>query len=124
LRVNSGSRFAAVSRGKDKEELALRLGAHRYIDAGSTNAAEELIRLGGARVILATAPNSAAISELSGVLGRNGMLLAIAGTADPLKVSPAQLIGRRAFPFKAGLRDLPRTPKTPSSFAPSPESAR
>ena len=90
-----GFHVAAVSRGKDKEELALQLGAHRYIDAGSTNAADELTRLGGARVILATAPNSAAISELIGGLGRNGMLLAIAGTADPMKVSPAQLIGRR-----------------------------
>jgi len=90
-----GFRVAAISRGKDKEELALRLGAHRYIDAAAVNPAEELTRLGGARVIIATAPNSAAISQLIGGLGRNGMLLAIAGTADPMTVSPAQLIGRR-----------------------------
>ena len=72
-----------MSRGKDKEELVLRLGAHRYIDAAKVNAAGELTRLGGARVIVATAPNSAAISELVGGLGRNGMLLAIAATTDP-----------------------------------------
>ena len=87
--------MVAVSRGKDKEELALRLGAHRYIDAASANAPSELTRLGGARVIVATAPNSAAISELVGGLGRNGMLLAIAAAAEPLTVSAVQLIGRR-----------------------------
>ena len=90
-----GFHVVAVSRGKDKEQLALRLGAQVYIDAATTNAAKELTRLGGARVIVATAPNSGAISELVPGLGRNGMLLAIAGTADPMTVSPAQLIGRR-----------------------------
>jgi D-arabinose 1-dehydrogenase-like Zn-dependent alcohol dehydrogenase len=90
-----GFQVAAVSRGKDKEELALRLGAHRYIDAASANPASELTRLGGARVIVATAPNSAAISQLVDGLGRNGMLLAIAATIDPMTVSPVQLIGRR-----------------------------
>jgi D-arabinose 1-dehydrogenase-like Zn-dependent alcohol dehydrogenase len=90
-----GFHVVAVSRGKDKEELALRLGAHRYIDGAATDAAAELTRLGGARVIVATAPNSAAISGLAGGLGLNGMLLAIAGSFDPLSISPAQLIGRR-----------------------------
>lgn len=91
----SGFHVVAISRGKDKEELALQLGAHRYLDADGSKPAQELMRLGGARVIVATAPNSAAISELVGGLGRNGMLLAIAGTADPMSVSPAQLIGKR-----------------------------
>jgi D-arabinose 1-dehydrogenase-like Zn-dependent alcohol dehydrogenase len=54
----------AISRGPQKEELALRLGAHRYIDGAVTNAADELTRLGGARVIVATAPNSDVISGL------------------------------------------------------------
>jgi len=90
-----GFRVAAISRGKDKEELALRLGAHRYIDGASAKAADELNRMGGARVIVATAPNSAAISELVGGLGPNGMLLTIAGSADPLTISPVQLIGLR-----------------------------
>lgn len=90
-----GFHVAAISRGKDKEELALRLGAHRYIDADATKPADELNRLGGARVIVATAPNSAAISELAAGLGRNGMLLAIAGSFDSMTISPVQLIGRR-----------------------------
>jgi D-arabinose 1-dehydrogenase-like Zn-dependent alcohol dehydrogenase len=90
-----GFHVVAISRGKAKEELALRLGAHRFIDTAATDAAAELARMGGAQVILATAPNSAEISGLAGGLGRNGMLLAIAGTADPLSISPAQLIGAR-----------------------------
>jgi D-arabinose 1-dehydrogenase-like Zn-dependent alcohol dehydrogenase len=90
-----GFNVIAISRGKDKEELALRLGAHRYLDTESANAAEELMRLGGARVIVATAPHSRAISPLINGLGRNGTLLAIAGTMDPIEVSPGQLIGNR-----------------------------
>jgi D-arabinose 1-dehydrogenase-like Zn-dependent alcohol dehydrogenase len=90
-----GFRVAAISRGRDKEELALQLGAHHYIDGAAVKPADELTRMGGARVIVATAPNSAAISALAGGLGRNGMLLAIAGAADPLSISSAQLIGLR-----------------------------
>ena len=57
-----GYRTVAISRGKDKEALAYQLGAHFYIDADASDAAAELKKLGGARVILATAPNSKAIS--------------------------------------------------------------
>ena len=53
-----GFHVIAISRGKDKEELALKLGAHRYLDSETVDAAQELARLGGAKVILATAPNS------------------------------------------------------------------
>lgn len=85
----------AISRGEDKRELANQLGAHHYIDTAVQNAADELTKLGGARVIVATAPNSAAMSQLVPGLGRNGMLLAIAASADPMSILPAQLIGRR-----------------------------
>ena len=90
-----GFHVVAISRGQDKEELALRLGAHRYLDSESVNPAEELRKAGGARVILATAPASPAISALVDGLGRNGMLLTIAGTREPMAVSPGQLIGKR-----------------------------
>jgi D-arabinose 1-dehydrogenase-like Zn-dependent alcohol dehydrogenase len=90
-----GFQVVAISRGKDKEELALRLGAHRYLDTESTNAAEELTKLGGARVIVATAPSSRAIAPLIDGLGRDGKLLAIAAAMDPLGVAPAKLIGNR-----------------------------
>jgi D-arabinose 1-dehydrogenase-like Zn-dependent alcohol dehydrogenase len=92
-----GFQVVAISSGKAKEELALRLGAHRYIDGGSLNPADELKRLGGARVIVATAPNSRAISPLVNGLRTDGVLLAIAGSADAMEISPVQLIpGRRS----------------------------
>ncbi len=91
----SGYHVVAISRGDDKEELALKLGAHQYVNTDRAKPAEALMRLGGARAIVATAPNSAAMSELVGGLGRNGVLLAIAATMDSLTVAPAMLIGRR-----------------------------
>jgi D-arabinose 1-dehydrogenase-like Zn-dependent alcohol dehydrogenase len=90
-----GFRVAAISRGKDKEELARRLGAHEYIDAAAANPAEALTALGGARVILATAPASKAISALVDGLGRDGKLLVVAADVEPLAVSPVQLIQKR-----------------------------
>lgn len=90
-----GFHVVAISRGKDKEELALRLGAHRYLDGDAMNAAEELMQMGGAKVIVATAPNSQAISPLVDGLGMDGTLLAIAGTMEPMTISPGQLIHNR-----------------------------
>jgi D-arabinose 1-dehydrogenase-like Zn-dependent alcohol dehydrogenase len=90
-----GFHVIAISRGKDKEELALKLGAHRYLDSETLDAAKELARLGGAKVILATAPNSQAISELANGLAIDGMLLTIAGTMEPMAISRGQLIGGR-----------------------------
>jgi D-arabinose 1-dehydrogenase-like Zn-dependent alcohol dehydrogenase len=87
-----GFHVIAISRGKDKEELALRLGAHRYLDSESVDVAKELMRLGGAQVILATAPSGKAISALVEGLGVNGTLLAIAASPEPLAVSTIQLI--------------------------------
>ena len=76
----------------------MRLGAHRYLDTDRVNAAEELARLGGARVILATAPSSRAISPLMNGLSNDGKLLVVAGAPEPIEVSPFQLIpGRRSI---------------------------
>jgi D-arabinose 1-dehydrogenase-like Zn-dependent alcohol dehydrogenase len=72
--------------------LAKKLGAHVYIDSKAAKAAEELQKLGGARVILATAPSSKAMSELIDGLGPNGKLVVIGATFDPIEVSPVQLI--------------------------------
>jgi propanol-preferring alcohol dehydrogenase len=90
-----GFHTIAISRGKDKEELALRLGAHRYLDSEALDPAAELAKIGGARVILATAPNSRAISPLVNGLGTDGTLLVVAGTMEPMAISPGQLINRR-----------------------------
>src|SRR6202451_2967781 len=66
-----GYRVAAIGRGPDNAALAKKLGAHIYIDSAATNAASELQKLGGARVILATAPSSKAMSALVDGLGAN-----------------------------------------------------
>jgi len=96
LGVQFASRFgynvAAIGRGSENAVLAKKLGAHVYIDSQATNAAQELQKLGGARVILATAPSSKAMSALIDGLGPNGKLLVIGAAPDPIEVTPAQLI--------------------------------
>src|SRR5438034_1595992 len=87
-----GYRVAAVGRGPQNAALAKKLGAHEYIDSKATNAAEELQKLGGAQVILATAPSSKAMSALVDGLGPNGKLMVIGATFDPIEVTPIQLI--------------------------------
>ena len=90
-----GFRTVAIGRGKDKERLALKLGAAHYLDTDMVNAAGELTKLGGASVILATAPNSKAMSDLIDGLGVGGTLLVVGASADPIHVTPLQLIGQR-----------------------------
>jgi D-arabinose 1-dehydrogenase-like Zn-dependent alcohol dehydrogenase len=87
-----GYKVAAIGRGPENAALAKKLGAHVYIDSQATKPAEELKKLGGAQVILATAPNSKAMSELVDGLGPNGTLLVVGATFDPIEVTPAQLI--------------------------------
>jgi D-arabinose 1-dehydrogenase-like Zn-dependent alcohol dehydrogenase len=86
----------AIGRGKDKEELARKLGAHHYFDTNSGDTVAELQKLGGARVILGTAPNAKAISSLVEGLSPDGRLLIPAAPNDPLSISMMPLIaGRR-----------------------------
>jgi D-arabinose 1-dehydrogenase-like Zn-dependent alcohol dehydrogenase len=87
-----GYDVAAIGRGPDNAVLAKKLGASIFIDSESTKPAEELQKLGGARVILATAPSSKAMSELIDGLGPNGKLVVIGATFDPIEVTPVQLI--------------------------------
>lgn len=87
-----GYKVAAIGRGPENAVLAKKLGAALYIDSQATNAAQELRRLGGAKVILATAPNSKAMSDLIDGLGPNGKLLVVGATGDPIQVTPLQLI--------------------------------
>lgn len=90
--VRLGFKVAVISRGAEKEPLARKLGAQIYIDANDKNAADELMKMGGAKAIFATAPNSKAISDLVGGLARNGQLIIITFVNDPLQVSPVQLM--------------------------------
>ncbi len=87
-----GYKVVAIGRGPENAALAKKLGASAYIDSKATKAAEELQKLGGARVILATAPSSKAMSELIDGLGVNGKLLVVGAAFDPIEVSPIQLI--------------------------------
>jgi D-arabinose 1-dehydrogenase-like Zn-dependent alcohol dehydrogenase len=92
-----GFETVAINRGSDKEPLARKLGAHHYIDAIADDAVAELQKLGGARVILATAPNAQAISALVDGLSPSGTLLVPAAPAEPLSVGVMPLImGRRS----------------------------
>src|SRR3954451_13221913 len=92
-----GFETVALGRGKDKEPLARKLGAHHYIDTDAGDAAAALQKLGGARVILATAPNAKAISALVDGLSADGNLLIPAAPNEPLSISVMSLImGRRS----------------------------
>ncbi|MGB7923318.1 MAG: alcohol dehydrogenase [Pyrinomonadaceae bacterium] len=88
-----GYKVAAIGRGPENAALAKKLGASLYIDSRATKAAEELQKLGGAQVILATAPSSKAMSEVIDGLGPNGKLMVIGADFDPIEVTPLQLIG-------------------------------
>jgi D-arabinose 1-dehydrogenase-like Zn-dependent alcohol dehydrogenase len=87
-----GYKVAAIGRGSENAALAKTLGASAYIDSTATNAAQALQEMGGAQVILATAPSSKAMSALIDGLGPNGKLVVIGATFDPIEVTPIQLI--------------------------------
>jgi D-arabinose 1-dehydrogenase-like Zn-dependent alcohol dehydrogenase len=87
-----GYQVAAISRGKENEALAKKLGAHFYFDSDAVDAAAELKKLGGAKVILSTAPSGKAMTALVDGLGANGNLLVIGIGPDPISVTAVQLI--------------------------------
>lgn len=88
-----GYRVAAIARGPQDAALAKKLGAHVYIDNNATKAAEELKKLGGAQVILATAPSSKAMTEVIDGLAPSGKLMVLGAASEPIEVTPLQLIG-------------------------------
>ena len=92
-----GYHTIALGRGKDKEPLARKLGAHDYLDAEAVDTVAELQKRGGARVILATAPSAKAISSVVDGLSVNGTLLVPAAPSDPITINSLSLIlGRRS----------------------------
>jgi D-arabinose 1-dehydrogenase-like Zn-dependent alcohol dehydrogenase len=93
-----GFKTVAIARGKDKETLARKLGATSYIDTNNQDAAAELVKLGGAKVILATATSGKAMSAVLGGLGVNGKLIILGAAAEPLQVPGIPLLmGRRSI---------------------------
>jgi len=90
-----GFRTVAIARGVAKGPLASKLGARHYIDSTTQNAAEELAKLGGARVILSTVTDSKTMSGAVGGLGIGGQLLIVGASFEPIEVPPIALIGGR-----------------------------
>jgi D-arabinose 1-dehydrogenase-like Zn-dependent alcohol dehydrogenase len=90
-----GFKTVAVARGRDKESLSRRLGAWHYIDSQATDPAAELLKLGGARVILATVSSAQPMNAALGGLGINGKFIALGVVTEPLEVSVVSLIGGR-----------------------------
>lgn len=90
-----GFRTVAVARGEDKAPLAMQLGAHEYIDSTRQDPAAALQLLGGARVILATATSGAAMSAVLGGLGRNGKMIIVGVSQDPVQVPTALMVMHR-----------------------------
>jgi D-arabinose 1-dehydrogenase-like Zn-dependent alcohol dehydrogenase len=87
-----GYRVIAIGRRPENAALAKKLGAHEYIDSAAVKPAQALQDLGGANVILATAPSSQAMSEIIDGLAPNGTLLVVGASMDPIQVTPIQLI--------------------------------
>lgn len=87
-----GFETVAISRGMAPAEAAKNLGAHHYIDSTAKDVAEELRALGGAQVILATAASSEAMTAAIEGLRHNGELIVLGATAEPIEVSPFQII--------------------------------
>lgn len=87
-----GFETVAIARGSDKAVTATELGAHHYIDSTAGDVAKQLQALGGAKVVLATAANSAAMSATIDGLRHNGELIVLGATPEPIEVSPFQII--------------------------------
>jgi D-arabinose 1-dehydrogenase-like Zn-dependent alcohol dehydrogenase len=92
-----GFRTVAISSGADKEALARQLGAHEYIDTKKGPAAEGLKKLGGADLILATAPYSDAIADAALGLKPRGRLLIVAAPFEPLKVNVFSMLSGKTI---------------------------
>jgi D-arabinose 1-dehydrogenase-like Zn-dependent alcohol dehydrogenase len=93
-----GFKTIAIARGQDKEPLAKKLGAHHYIDSQATDPAAELVKLGGAKAIMATVTDGKAMSAVLGGLGVDGKLIVLGAAHEPLQVPAVLLIaGRRSI---------------------------
>jgi len=85
-----GFRVVAISRDAKKEKFVRELGAHEYIDSSKEDPAEALQKLGGAALVVATAPNSKVISPLMKGLGPLGKLLLLASELKLVMIISAE----------------------------------
>jgi D-arabinose 1-dehydrogenase-like Zn-dependent alcohol dehydrogenase len=93
--ARQGFRTVAVNRGRDKEELARKLGAHGYIDSAAENPAAALLAIGGAKAILATVTSAEAMQAIAGGLGPTGTMMVI-GAVGPMTINPIELLTKSA----------------------------
>lgn len=93
-----GFRVVALSSSESKRELAHQLGAYEYIDGSKVDQAAALKKLGGAKVIMATAPNAKVIEGLLPGLAVDGTLLLLALEDTPITISPSKSTKRIPFP--------------------------
>lgn len=91
----AGFETVAISRSAEKEELAGELGADRFVNAAEANPADVLEELGGATVVLATAPSSDAISSVVGGIGNDGEVIIVSVPGEPIEVDAQHLVGTR-----------------------------
>ena len=119
----AGFETVAVSRGTDKHDLAFELGADHYVDSEASDPGEELAGLGGARVVLGTAPNAAAMESIVDGLGVDGELLAV-GIPTSRSASPSSRWSRVGSRLPGGPPATPATRRTPSSSVRSETSSR
>ncbi|MBX0298303.1 alcohol dehydrogenase catalytic domain-containing protein [Haloarcula nitratireducens] len=91
----AGFETVALSRSPDKEDLARDLGADHFVNTAETDPAERLQELGGADVVLATAPASDAIESVVGGLGIDGRVVVVGVPGEPVAVNVQQLVGAR-----------------------------
>lgn len=90
-----GFKTVAIARGADKEALAKKLGAWRYIDSQKQNPADELKKLGGAKVIITTVTDGKTMSSVVDGLSTNGKLIILGAAQDPIVLTALSLIGPR-----------------------------
>ncbi len=91
----AGFETVALSHSPDKRDLALDLGADHFVDTAEEDPAAALQDLGGARVVLGTAPSSDAIESVVGGLGNDGELVVVGVPGDPVSVDVQYLVGTR-----------------------------
>lgn len=120
--AKAGFRTVAIARGKDKEALSRKLGAHHYIDSQEQDPAAALTRLGGARVILATVTSGKAMSVALGGLGNDGTFVVLGAAHDNLMCLRSSCSAAAAR-SRAGRRGRPSIRRTPWSSARSPACA-
>ncbi|KAJ3039151.1 hypothetical protein HDV00_012557 [Rhizophlyctis rosea] len=90
-----GYRTVALSRDASKKDFATKLGATDYIDGSKGDSAKALQEMGGADLIVVTAPNPEIVKNLVGGLAVKGKLLILAPVGD-VAISSLALIGKGA----------------------------